>query len=125
MEARQWWDEARDATRDVRRVVLEEPPAKLLKQGGFKRGSASWQKNQEERAGVLQRARQRAEEAEQALAEARRENRALRNEANELQRLDDDWREERYKWRQELRVLRNDNKELRKDNEKLNARLLS
>ena len=53
MEARQWWDEGRDATRDVRRVVLEEPPAKLLKQGGFKRGSASWQKNQEERAGVL------------------------------------------------------------------------
>ena len=104
MEARQWWDEARDATRDVRRVVLEEPPAKLLKQGGFKRGSASWQKNQEERAGVLQRARQRAEEAEQALAAARRENRALRKEAEEQQKLNDAWREERYGWRQELRV---------------------
>ena len=77
MEARPWWDEGRDPTRNVRRVVLEEPPAKLLKQGGSKRGSASRQKNQEERAGVFQRAMQRAEEAEQALAKARSENKAL------------------------------------------------
>ena len=107
MEARPWWDEGRDPTRDVRRVVLEEPPARLLKQGGSKRGSASRQKNQEERAGVFQRAKQRAEEAEQALAKARRENKALRKEIDELQRLNDDWREERYEWRQELRELRN------------------
>ena len=123
MEARRpWWDEGRDPTRNVRRVVLEEPPAKLLKQGGSKRGSASRQKNQEERAGVFQRAMQRADEAEQALAKARRENNALRNEIDELRRLNDDWREKRYKWRQELRELRNDNEELRKDNKTLNAR---